>query len=67
MKDVRISHVIRYINAMVGKDKKTMQDSYPAEMSESQKNYIIKHLEHIQEEKQNDTTTRDNRCIENHL
>ena len=46
-KDIRISHVIRYINAMVPKDKKTMQDNYPVEMSENQKNYIIKHLEAI--------------------
>ena len=49
-KDIQISHVIRYINAMVSKDKKTMQDSYPVEMNENQKNYIIKHLEAIRDE-----------------
>ena len=48
-KDIQISHVIRYINAMVSKDKKTMQDSYPVEMNENQKNYIIKHLEAIRD------------------
>ena len=46
-KDIRISHVIRYINAMIPKDKITMQDSYPVEMNENQKNFIIKHLEAI--------------------
>jgi len=46
-KDIRISHVIRYINSMVTKDKKTLQDSYPVEMSQNQKDYIIKHLETI--------------------
>ena len=49
-KDIQISHVIRYINAMVSKDNKTMQDSYPVEMNENQKNYIIKHLEAIRDE-----------------
>ena len=49
-KDIRISHVIRYINAMIPKDKKTMQDSYPVEMNENQNDYIIKHLEAIRNE-----------------
>ena len=49
-KDIHLTHVIRYINAMVTKDKKTMQDSYPVEMNENQKNYIIKHLEAIRDE-----------------
>ena len=48
--DIRISHVIRYINAMVPKDKKTMQDAYPVEMTETEKTYIVAHLEEIKEE-----------------
>ena len=39
-----------YIKAMVPKNNKTMQDSYPVEMNENQKNYIIKHLEAIRNE-----------------
>jgi len=50
-KDIRITHVIRYINAMVSKDKKTLQDSYPFEMSKNQKDYIIQHLEAIKNER----------------
>ena len=48
--DIRISHVIRYINGMVPKDKKTMQDAYPVEMNEAAKTYIVAHLEEIKEE-----------------
>ncbi len=48
--DIRLSHVVGYINAMIPKDKKTMQDSYPVEMNENQKDYIIKHLEAIRNE-----------------
>ena len=44
---IRLSHVVRYINAMVPKDKKTLQSIYPVEMSEAQKNYIISHLQYI--------------------
>ena len=47
---IRLSHVVRYINAMVPKDKKTMLDNYPVEMSESQKNYIVNHLKFILDE-----------------
>ena len=47
---VNVSHVIRYINEMVPKDKKTMQDNYPVEMSEAQKNYIVNHLQFILDE-----------------
>ena len=47
--DIRISHVIRYINAMVPKDKKTMQDAYPVEMTETEKTYIVAHLQAIKE------------------
>ena len=45
--DIRLSHVMGYINAMEPKDKKTMQDNYPVEMSEAQKNYIVNHLQYI--------------------
>ena len=48
--DIRLSHVMGYINAMVPKDKKTMQDNYPVEMSEAQKNYIVNHLQFILDE-----------------
>ena len=44
---VSVSHVIRYINEMVPKDKRTLQSIYPVEMSESQKNYIISHLQYV--------------------
>ena len=44
---IRLSHVVRYINAMVPKDKRTLQSIYPVEMSEAQKNYIISHLQYI--------------------
>ena len=44
---VSVSHVIRYINEMVPKDKRTLQSIYPAAMSEAQKNYIISHLQYI--------------------
>ena len=47
---ISVSHVIRYINAMVPKDKKTMQDAYPVEMTETEKTYIVAHLEAIKEE-----------------
>ena len=36
---------MRYINAMIPKDKKTMQDNFPVEMSEEQKNFILNHLQ----------------------
>ena len=48
--DIRLSHVMGYIKAMVPKNNKTMQDSYPVEMNENQKDYIIKHLEAIRNE-----------------
>ena len=44
---VSVSHVIRYINEKVPKDKRTLQSIYPVEMSEAQKNYIISHLQYI--------------------
>ncbi len=47
--DIRLSHVMRYINAMIPKDKKTMQDNFPVEMSEEQKNFILNHLQYIRD------------------
>ena len=47
---VNVSHVIRYINEMVPKDKRTLQSIYPVEMSEAQKNYIVNHLQFILDE-----------------
>ena len=47
---VSVSHVIRYINEMVPKDKRTLQSIYPVEMSEAQKHYIISHLQFILDE-----------------
>ena len=44
---ISVSHVIRYINEMGPKDKRTLQSIYPVEMSESQKNYIISHLQYV--------------------
>ena len=46
---IRLSHVVRYINAMVPKDKKTMQDKFPLEMSEGQKDFIMGHLQYIRD------------------
>ena len=47
---VSVGHVIRYINEMVPKDKRTLQSIYPVEMSEAQKNYIVNHLQFILDE-----------------
>ena len=47
--DIRLSHVMRYINAMIPKDKKTMQDNLPVEMSEEQKTFIMNHLQYIRD------------------
>ena len=47
--DIRLSHVMRYINAMIPKDKKTMQDNFPVEMSEEQNNFILNHLQYIRD------------------
>ena len=34
---------------MIPKDKKTMQDNFPVEMSEEQKNFILNHLQYIRD------------------
>ena len=47
--DIRLSHVMGYINAMIPKDKKTMQDNFPVEMSEEQKTFIMNHLQYIRD------------------
>ena len=47
--DIRLSHVMRYINAMIPKDKKTMQNKFPLEMSEGQKDFIMGHLQYIRD------------------
>lgn len=47
--EVRLSHVMGYIKAMVPKDKKTMQDTYPVQMSEKQKDFIMGHLQYIRD------------------
>ena len=38
---------MRYMNSIVPKDKKTMADKYPVEMTETHKDYIMAHLQHI--------------------
>ena len=45
--EIRLTHVMGYIKAMVSKDKKTMQDAYPVQMSEGQKDFIMGHLQYI--------------------
>ena len=47
--DIRLSHVMRYINAMIPQDKKTIQHNFPVEMSEEQKNFILNHLQYIRD------------------
>ena len=44
---LRVKHLIRYMNSIVPKDKKTMADKYPVEMTETDKDYITAHLQHI--------------------
>ena len=38
---------MRYIDTMGQKDKKTMSDVYPIEMTENNKKYIMGHLQYI--------------------
>ena len=38
---------MRYMNSIVPKDKKTMADKYPVEMTKTHKDYIVAHLQHI--------------------
>ena len=47
--DIRLSHVMGYIKAMIPKDKKTMQNKFPLEMSEGQKDFIMGHLQYIRD------------------
>ena len=42
-----VQHVMFYINAMIPKDKRTVSDIYPAEMTKIHKDYIIGHLQYI--------------------
>lgn len=42
---INVKHLIYYIEAMVPKDKKTMGDIYPVEMTEAQKDYIMDYLQ----------------------
>jgi len=44
---LRVKHLIRYMNSIVPKDKKTMADKYPVEMTKTHKDYITAHLQHI--------------------
>ena len=47
--DIRLSHVMGYINAIIPKDKKTMQNKFPLEISEGQKDFIMGHLQYIRD------------------
>ena len=47
--DIRLSHVMGYIKAMIPIDKKTMQNKFPLEMSEGQKDFIMGHLQYIRD------------------
>ena len=44
---ISVNHVMRYIDIMGKKDKKTMSDVYPIEMTENNKKYIMGHLQYI--------------------
>ena len=44
---ISVNHVMRYIDTMGKKDKKTMSDVYPIEMTENNKKYIMEHLQYI--------------------
>ena len=44
---ISVNHVMRYIDIMGKKDKKTMSDVYPIEMTENNKKYIMEHLQYI--------------------
>ena len=44
---LRVKHLMRYMNSIVPKDKKTMADKYPVEMTKTDKDYIVAHLQHI--------------------
>ena len=44
---LKLKHLIRYMDSMVPKDKKTMADKYPVEMTKTDKDYITSYLQHI--------------------
>ena len=44
---ISVNHVMRYIDTMGKKDKKTMSDVNPIEMTENNKKYIMGHLQYI--------------------
>ena len=43
----RVGHLINYVNVMVTKDKKSGAEIYPIEMTKFHKDFIIKHLQYI--------------------
>ena len=46
---IGVKHLMYYIGALVPKDKKTMGDIYPIEVTAEQKNYIMNYLQHLYE------------------
>ena len=42
---INVRHLIYYIEAMIRKDRRTMSDIYPIEMTEAQKDYIMGYLQ----------------------
>ena len=44
---LKVKHLMLFMNSIVPKDKKTMADKYPVEMTKTHKDYITAHLQHI--------------------
>ena len=44
---INVRHLIYYIEAMIRKDRRTMSDIYPIEMTEAQKDYIMGYLQNF--------------------
>ena len=44
---INVRHLIYYIEAMIRKDRRTMSDIYPIEMTEAQKDYIMGYLQKL--------------------
>ena len=42
---INVRHLIYYIEAMIPKDRRTMGDIYPVEMTEAHKYYIMGYLQ----------------------
>jgi hypothetical protein len=42
---INVRHLIYYIESMIRKDRRTMSDIYPIEMTEAQKDYIMGYLQ----------------------